>query len=1139
MSILLDDPKDDFEDGVAGSGWAYEPDAGSASAVTESGGAQKLYTTWPNPGKAVARRLETFDARVPSGHTGARVHIRNLASVTAESEFTIDLKDKASGNICRLYLQLYPGSIVGYRRWMNANGSQNGGDYSIALSGYNRFEWGLSADGSKVVPKASADGTTWDVPNMGTADVLPGGWVFDPTNVEYRHFHDHHYWDDATLELESFNGGGGTGTLVAVGSGGGGGGGGGSTPATITTAQSGNFNDPTTWVGGAVPTAGQKIIKAAGHTLTIPSGYTTPVLGDPAVFGPAVTINGNDAGTDPLVVVGTLRYTGRAIHGNAPCLLQGGTVELDRAAAHGQATEWQMGQGYIWPHGRIQTSKPGATRPAFKSGAGSNPMGKITPGANASGNMHFEDCDVTAIDIQYWFLGTGFLTLKNSRFQGCKMIRPYIGEDNIHFNVRGSSFLGGLDTYDVELQAGTGTGYGRDIVGNLFKRGVRLQAGQCSIRGNFFHVRAKSQPVIECFGNAGIVQWGSDAEPNIVAWSPANAGDATVPINLPPPATYARTLAVVLDHTNARLFAYNPSGWTDGATGCTISRWLLQNAHASDNEGDPIIVNGGTGGFGVIVEQCISLPNAHNKAQSSWKFTNPLNANSGNVGIAVRHCTIFSHLTNSGGIEAGENLTVAPGTVIYGIVKDNIVVHPAAATSGSASSGGTGWFLYRVDAPTLSNNRQDLFNRANIAGNTLFGLATGETYGVKGTSAPNVFSTPLVAGTHYDVRDPAFFDRRLRDLGLYYKDKVADTGTNRGNLEAALTELEKRWDPAGTPDPDFAGSLASILDWIEAGYAPTNPSETNAATDGTTRGAVAAVPPTATAEVVFDAAGRTINLASDATTFPSFTVGLTSLNGATGYVLTETGTGAAQATGTLGATNGNTNLTVDPADVASMPAGTTRTVTYTVTPTVGLADTYVLTLVKAAAASSVGALVAASGGIAIGGLRAGGAPGFRRVAITVNGGGTVSDLEAVLETPAPWCFIGLDRTTTPAQLLVVVDPSAQSAAATLTDRVLVRRSSNPAGTQIAIEVSAPVAAPLPTSRTLTFTVRDEAGAVQPNKPVTLTVQPTGIVAATLLSSTTDAQGTVQVQVLATGSGVALVSVATAKGQAASAVEVRG
>ncbi|HOK97741.1 MAG TPA: hypothetical protein PLD12_01235 [Bacteroidales bacterium] len=69
--------------------------------------------------------------------------------------------------------------------------------------------------------------------------------------------------------------------------------------ATITSAGSGNWSNPATWVGGVVPGLADDVVIANGHTVTVDGNFACDSIGMPAG---ANNTNLNIAGTNTLTV---------------------------------------------------------------------------------------------------------------------------------------------------------------------------------------------------------------------------------------------------------------------------------------------------------------------------------------------------------------------------------------------------------------------------------------------------------------------------------------------------------------------------------------------------------------------------------------------------------------------------------------------------------------------------------------------------------------------------------------------------------------------------------------------------------------------------------------------------------------------
>ncbi|MFN7313456.1 MAG: BNR-repeat neuraminidase N-terminal domain-containing protein [Bacteroidota bacterium] len=116
------------------------------------------------------------------------------------------------------------------------------------------------------------------------------------------------------------------------------------TPATITSAQTGNWNDPNTWVGGVVPNADNHVVIAAGHTVTSNVNisrmqnltvngtfifFSTSTVTSTQIFG-NLNINAGatfNAGTSGSSTVGRFVYIGEGLNNS-------GTLNMGTSTLH-------------------------------------------------------------------------------------------------------------------------------------------------------------------------------------------------------------------------------------------------------------------------------------------------------------------------------------------------------------------------------------------------------------------------------------------------------------------------------------------------------------------------------------------------------------------------------------------------------------------------------------------------------------------------------------------------------------------------------------------------------------------------------------------------------------------------------------
>jgi hypothetical protein len=118
--------------------------------------------------------------------------------------------------------------------------------------------------------------------------------------------------------------------------------------ASITSAQSGNWADSTTWSGGVVPGNGDTAILANGFTVTIPAGTYVVVGSSPAddTGTPAIACSGN-TGTGVLTINGTLVVRGPVTQCNSVWTAGAGAVivhDSSQAATPSTANyTWRVG----------------------------------------------------------------------------------------------------------------------------------------------------------------------------------------------------------------------------------------------------------------------------------------------------------------------------------------------------------------------------------------------------------------------------------------------------------------------------------------------------------------------------------------------------------------------------------------------------------------------------------------------------------------------------------------------------------------------------------------------------------------------------------------------------------------------------
>jgi hypothetical protein len=124
--------------------------------------------------------------------------------------------------------------------------------------------------------------------------------------------------------------------------------------ALITSAQSGNFNDPATWTGGVVPTVGDEARVSSGHTVTITANATCD----------EVSNNGGGGGMGRIVLNDGVTLTAKVTHknttnGNAGAFLVFSANSPATATIIGNCTYAGVTNGSIGSGSAVQNSGTG------------------------------------------------------------------------------------------------------------------------------------------------------------------------------------------------------------------------------------------------------------------------------------------------------------------------------------------------------------------------------------------------------------------------------------------------------------------------------------------------------------------------------------------------------------------------------------------------------------------------------------------------------------------------------------------------------------------------------------------------------------------------------------------------------------
>lgn len=308
-------------------------------------------------------------------------------------------------------------------------------------------------------------------------------------------------------------------------------------------------------------------------------------------------------------------------------------------------------------------------------------------------------------------------------------------------------------------------------------------------------------------------------------------GDGGSAITMIEPGTVDGLGRTFMLHNNPS--ATNPHwvGWRAGAPARTIPmrRWWFESVSPDSAAGDIVFAPSGVGRV-VELEQCGTLPNPANLPPGCLANKGGASPHTGT--LRVRHCTIYTD-GNLSGLYLDESGTNAADSVPQ--VQNNLLWSrtPRAGSlvwrepGSTATSGvGSGW------------GHNAFWNVTNITS------AENPKLGYNGGSA-GALVTGTLSGLTTDLNsvNPGFVDD-TRNLAEFGRDVGGYTGTDAAVRAAVLVALRARPNPA---DGAFnaAVSIGALLDYIEAGFAPTNAALDSAsdAIAGGWRGAVEGVVP--------------------------------------------------------------------------------------------------------------------------------------------------------------------------------------------------------------------------------------------------------------------------------------------------------
>ncbi len=592
--------------------------------------------------------------------------------------------------------------------------------------------------------------------------------------------------------------------------------------ASISSAAAGAWSSTGTWAGGVIPAAGDDV--TITHAVTLADSRT---IGRSGVAS-TIDLTIGSSGSLTIQAGGTLTVRGSCLINVGVLRIEGGgTYRFDASLASSPSTT----SYYIAPNSdsngcRLELAGASASSRAV--------ITSVRTGGAAKGWINGE----TALFVMYldatWF--------RLSELGHHSTLRAI---SSAGFNARRYYFRHGIVEASVDrILASTGTG--TDV---LLENVTMLQSERFELGGSAMPDPGKQIVVNDCtflcetWTPARSIEFrrsyfynglfSSEDTAFCAVWEDCfveKLGDGGSALSMIEPGTGAVLGRTYMLHNNPS--ATNPHwvGFRAGAPARTIlmRRWWFEAVSPNSADGDIVFAPTGSGRV-VELEQCATLPNPANLPPGCLANKGGASPHTGT--LRVRHCTIYTDGTLSGlyldesGTSAADSVpqvqnnlawsrTSRPGSIVWR--------EPGStATSGIGSAWGYNVF-HNVTNVTSAENPKLGYN-----GGTAGALVTGTLSGL---------TTDLNA-------DPQFVDD-ARNLAKFGRDVGGYSGTDAAVRAAVLAALRARPNPADA-NYNAAVSIGALLDYIEAGFAPTNPSLDSAsdAIAGGWRGAVEGVIP--------------------------------------------------------------------------------------------------------------------------------------------------------------------------------------------------------------------------------------------------------------------------------------------------------
>lgn len=570
--------------------------------------------------------------------------------------------------------------------------------------------------------------------------------------------------------------------------------------ALFTSSQAGNWSSASTWGGAGVPANGDTA--SIGHAVTV--DVNTTVGTSPAPGTNAITITSGGS----LVIADNVVLTLRG--------------EVTAATPGTATTVLTMGQGSVLEFDGSQAASPSAAKYKFQLGTanGARARASITGVAGNPAVVRSNAGGGNGYFTRSTFTNTGFMLVAYCDFlrigdAGNKFAKPDLatssGTSRFTF---ADCLFDACGTWDANDGGTPGAAAWIGLTRCTFKNSV---GGNVTL--NTAASPTSQRDVVDCVFDK-LVAWTSTAGFTITgnlflagfsvagstAWTLWSGNMVVRPTSVQDTVNGDCVDTYFLqNHTTANPHFVGPNS----ALSVVFDGCLFEFA-GSDTAGDCILIPSPAAAKTYTIRNCLVLPNGSGLASGSLISA----LGNANASFSCTHNTGLGGGNSQALVTVGE--TYAGFTGMCTAFKSNLVWKASGAT-------GLKWFQ--------TGTTSDIATAANLDNNTGWNLATG-TQG-KGYSCTLSAGSP---GANDVDQDPLFADR-TRNLATWDA-ALGGAGTNAN----AIAELAKRNDRSGY-NPGY--TIAGLIAWVRAGFAPRNAALKGAAHDGGDIGAVpvATVPP--------------------------------------------------------------------------------------------------------------------------------------------------------------------------------------------------------------------------------------------------------------------------------------------------------